>query len=137
MDYISKKRNRGYTLIEILIVLVILLGIVMMLGRTISGAKDAAKHNQAMVDMNGAVKTALMLQFSKQQNTSPGSDAATIIRGWGTGKDLSTVIPGINIKDPWGKQYKITGTATEVTVRTANYVKAGDPEIKIPLADFQ
>jgi type II secretory pathway pseudopilin PulG len=129
------------TIIEILIVLAIMLGIVVMLTRGIRGAKDAAKEQQALVDMNGAVKTSLIMRFARERNLPANTSKSTaqILTSLMKG-NVSTIV-GSPIKSPWGTNYLVaystTGANKGVTITVEGHTAASDPKVVIPIEDFE
>lgn len=90
------RRNHGFTIIELIVVLAILAGIVVMLAKGVGGGAEAAKVNQAKVDMNGRVQSAIMLYAATLDNVNEFNV-----------DDITKKNYLYDIKDPWGDDYKI------------------------------
>ncbi|MDR1233430.1 MAG: type II secretion system GspH family protein [Puniceicoccales bacterium] len=90
-----KKRNSGFTLVEILIVLVILSGIVAMLTRGTMSGRQAAKVNQTKVDMEGRIKTAVIARVALKGVVPAATDFT----------ETNLVVGQDGLKDPFGENY--------------------------------
>ncbi|MDR2628535.1 MAG: type II secretion system GspH family protein [Puniceicoccales bacterium] len=127
---ILNRRNRGFTLIEILIVLVILAGIVAMLTRGTMGGRNAALVNQTKVDMNGRIRTAVISRVSLL-----GQMPADIALDF-TESNLLLGTDGLN--DPFGDQYsfEINGTnPKEVVIKPKAGGKAATMNVPSVVVD--
>jgi type II secretory pathway pseudopilin PulG len=92
---ILNKRNYSFTIIELLVVPAILAGVVIMLPNEVTGSKETALIQQAKVDMNGRVKTAILSYVGRKG--VPTSSSAQLYT------DI-TAISG-ELKDPWKTEY--------------------------------
>ncbi|MDR2776891.1 MAG: type II secretion system GspH family protein [Puniceicoccales bacterium] len=102
---ILNKKSRGFTLVEILIVLVILAGIVAMLTKGTMGGRNAALVNQTKIDMTGRIKTAII---SKASLLGKVPDSTT---------DLTATALGLgDINDAFGKAYEFAVSGKTVTI---------------------
>jgi hypothetical protein len=102
---ILNKRNRDFTLIEILIFLIILTGIVVMLTKSPGKGHEAALAHQTRIDMNGRIKTAISSKAATLTGTPQMSDFNT-----------HTALRLSDVKDPFGQEYKISVSGNEVTI---------------------
>ena len=119
------KRNHGFTIIELIVVLAILAGIVVMLAKGVGGGAEAAKVNQAKVDMNGRVQSAIMLYAATLDKVSEFKAGDITAK-----KYLS------DIKDPWGEDYKITVNGDKITIATgAKGAAAGVNNVVVDLSN--
>ncbi|MDR1457573.1 MAG: type II secretion system GspH family protein [Puniceicoccales bacterium] len=124
---ILNKRNRGFTLIEILIVLVILAGIVVMLTKGTMGGRDAARANQTKIDMQGRIKTAIISMISLKGKMVAAADLTEASLGVGTG----------GLLDPFGESYTFTVTNNVVTITPgAIAVAKGVPNVDVDCTPY-
>lgn len=118
------KRNHGFTIIELIVVLAILAGIVVMLAKGVGGGAEAAKVNQAKVDMNGRVQSAIMLYAATLDKVDDfKTDELT------SKKYLS------DTDDPWGEKYDIKREGNVVKINAGKKGKdAGVKEVEVDLS---
>ncbi len=119
------KRNHGFTIIELIVVLAILAGIVVMLAKGVGGGAEAAKVNQAKVDMNGRVQSAIMLYAATLDKVDDfKADELT------SKKYLS------DTDDPWGEKYDIKREGSVVKINAGEKGKAaGVKEVTVDLSN--
>ncbi|MDR1173376.1 MAG: type II secretion system GspH family protein [Puniceicoccales bacterium] len=126
-----KKRNSGFTLVEILIVLVILAGIVVMLTRGTMSGRKAALANQTKIDMEGRVKTAIVAKVALLGRMPQANDLTEAALGFKAGE----------LVDPFKEAYEITpGPGNkEATISPKAGGKAKDyntPNVTVDLEPF-
>lgn len=114
------RRNHGFTIIELIVVLAILAGIVVMLAKGVGGGAQAAKVNQAKVDMNGRVQSAIMLYAATLDSVKDFKSGDLIDK-----KYLSDIL------DPWGQNYQIQLNENDKKVT----IKAGESGQKAGVND--
>ncbi|MDR0693296.1 MAG: type II secretion system GspH family protein [Puniceicoccales bacterium] len=131
MNILNKlnKRNRGFTLIEILIVLVILAGIVAMLTKGTIGGRNAARVNQMKLDMSGRIATAVIAR------------AAVLGKVPDAKNDLTTVYLGTDLTDPFGGTYQFDSDDKnkKVTIKPQSggeAAKLGVPPVVVDLTPY-
>jgi prepilin-type N-terminal cleavage/methylation domain-containing protein len=127
---ILNKRNRGFTLVEILIVLIILTGIVVMLTKSTSGGRRAALVQQTKIDMNGRIKTAIISRAAAVGQALSSSDLTEIALGL----DATT-----GLLDPFKDKYVLTPNGTKVTIAPAlsgEAAAAGLPSVVVDVEPY-
>jgi general secretion pathway protein G len=92
----QRRRRRGMTLIEIMVVITILGLIAAAVGVAVIPQLNAAKVDRAKLDM-GSIQNALKLYYAKKGNYP---DTATGLKGLVDTRALESVP-----KDPWGNDY--------------------------------
>lgn len=110
-----KKSEKGFTLVEIMIVLAILGSIFALLAGRFAGARDKAKIKEAGIQM-GQIANALSnynLDCSGYPNSLDGLKKADDCRNWGpnayyTGK----------LTDPWNHAYQYEKSGSEFTLKS-------------------
>ncbi len=119
------KRNHGFTIIELIVVLAILAGIVVMLAKGVGGGAEAAKVNQAKVDMNGRVQSAIMLYTATLDKVDDFKADELISKKYLSDTD-----------DPWGEKYDIKRTGNVVKINAGKKGKdAGVKEVEVDLSN--
>lgn len=119
------KRNHGFTIIELIVVLAILAGIVVMLAKGVGGGAEAAKINQAKVDMNGRVQSAIMLYTATLDKVDDFKADELISKKYLSDTD-----------DPWGEKYDIKRTGNVVKINAGKKGKdAGVKEVEVDLSN--
>lgn len=119
------KRNHGFTIIELIVVLAILAGIVVMLAKGVGGGAEAAKINQAKVDMNGRVQSAIMLYAATLDKVDDFKADELISKKYLSDTD-----------DPWGEKYDIKRTGNVVKINAGKKGKdAGVKEVEVDLSN--
>jgi general secretion pathway protein G len=124
MSQHKKKANRGFTLIELMIVIVIIGVLATLLVPKIMNAPDNAKRTAAMADIK-TIESALKLYRLDTGNyptTEQGLEAlirkpdmAPVPKKWRDGGYLEgTSVP----KDPWGTPYYYTASSSSTTSST-------------------
>ena len=121
----ARRRARGMTLVEIMVVLVIL-GLIM--GAVVVAVVprlEEARHDRAMLDIQN-IRAALKLYYAKKgQYPDTGSGLKALIDGQYLEK----------IQDPWGNDYVYTSEGRgEPTI--ASYGRDGQPGGEGPDADI-
>ncbi|MDR1528362.1 MAG: type II secretion system GspH family protein [Puniceicoccales bacterium] len=124
---ILNKQNRGFTLIEVLIVLAILAGIAVTLTRSVGSGRDAALAQQTRIDMDGRIRTAIVAKVSSSRVIpQSGVIEATYL-------NLNTT------NDPYREPYEFTVSGNIVTVSPKSGGKAataGVTPITIDLSPY-
>lgn len=119
------KRNHGFTIIELIVVLAILAGIVVMLAKGVGGGAEAAKINQAKVDMNGRVQSAIMLYTATLDKVDDFKADELISKKYLSDTD-----------DPWGEKYDIKRDGNVVKINAGKKGKdAGVKEVEVDLSN--
>lgn len=119
------KRNHGFTIIELIVVLAILAGIVVMLAKGVGGGAEAAKINQAKVDMNGRVQSAIMLYAATLDKVDDFKADELISKKYLSDTD-----------DPWGEKYDIKRDGNVVKINAGKKGKdAGVKEVEVDLSN--
>lgn len=119
------KRNHGFTIIELIVVLAILAGIVVMLAKGVGGGAEAAKVNQAKVDMNGRVQSAIMLYTATLDKVDDFKAEELTSKNYLSDTD-----------DPWGEKYNIKRDGNFVEINAGEKgKKAGVKALKIDLSN--
>lgn len=119
------KRNHGFTIIELIVVLSILAGIVVMLAKGVGGGAEAAKINQAKVDMNGRVQSAIMLYTATLDKVDDFKADELISKKYLSDTD-----------DPWGEKYDIKRDGNVVKINAGKKGKdAGVKEVEVDLSN--
>ncbi|MDR0742415.1 MAG: type II secretion system GspH family protein [Puniceicoccales bacterium] len=124
---ILNKRNRGFTLVEILIVLIILAGIITMLTKGTMSGRKAALANQTKIDMQGRVKSAVIAKVALLGQMPQTTDLTEA--GLGFQKD--------ELKDPFKEAYtfKIEGNTVTIEAGTTA-TKLGTPAVNVDCTPF-
>jgi general secretion pathway protein G len=99
-------KSKGFTLIEILIVVLIIGVVVAVVGRNISGGSEATKIGLAKADMNGNVKTQVFAAVARAVTSSPN--------------EVNAALDRIHPKDPWGSEYTKVYKDGSVTISVTN-----------------
>jgi prepilin-type N-terminal cleavage/methylation domain-containing protein len=123
---ILNKRNRGFTLIEILIVLAILAGIAVTLTKSVGSGRDAALAQQTRIDMDGRIRTAIVAKISSDRKMPAGTIDAKFL-------NLDTV------NDPYREPYTFAVNGNAITVapkQDGKAKKAGVDKITIDLSPY-
>lgn len=119
------KRNHGFTIIELIVVLAILAGIVVMLSKGVGGGAEAAKVNQAKVDMNGRVQSAIMLYAATLDKVDDFKAEELTSKNYLSDTD-----------DPWGEKYDIKREGNVVEINAGKKGKdAGVKEVEVDLSN--
>ncbi|MDR2603688.1 MAG: type II secretion system GspH family protein [Puniceicoccales bacterium] len=124
---ILNKRNRGFTLIEILIVLAILAGVVVTLTRSVGSGREAALAQQTRIDMDGRIRTAIVAKVSSTRAMPQQGDINAVFLSLDT------------LNDPYRQAYQFSVNGNIVTVSPAQGGKAaaaGVGPINIDLSPY-
>ena len=121
MAYTHKRRERGFTLIELMVVLIILALLVTMIVPNVVGKSDEAKVKKAQMDI--AMIEALLDQFYLDMDRYPTTEEGlgSLYRSPDEDEDKwKGPYPKKPISaDPWGNRYVYQ-------VQTVNYVRPND-----------
>ncbi|MDR2432600.1 MAG: type II secretion system GspH family protein [Puniceicoccales bacterium] len=124
---ILNKRNRGFTMIEILIVLAILAGIVVSLTKSVGSGRDAALAQQTRIDMDGRIRTAIVAKVSATRVMPTKSAITAAYLGLDT------------LNDPYRQTYEFEVNSNIITVKPNGKGKAkaaGVNDIIIDLSPY-
>ena len=107
MNYISRKFKKGFTLIELMLVVIIIGILVAMIAPRMSGRSEQARVAVAQADVDLNVATALKLyelDNGAYPTTDEGLDA--LLTAPSTAKNWKGPYLEKKPVDPWGNQYK-------------------------------
>ncbi|MDR1890802.1 MAG: type II secretion system GspH family protein [Puniceicoccales bacterium] len=127
---ILNKRNRGFTLVEVLVVLIILTGIAVMFTKSTGGGRRAALVQQTKIDMNGRIKTAIIARAAAVGRVLTKDDLTVAALGL----DATT---GLN--DPFKQPYKLTPNGAIVTIapqEKGQAEEAGVPNVSVDVTPY-
>jgi general secretion pathway protein G len=126
----SGSGNKGFTLIELMVVIVILSILAVYMAPRLVGRDDQARQLRAKVDIE-ALETALKLyrlDTGTYPTTQQGLEALTIqpegVRNWRSGGYLEK---GRLLKDPWGNEYIYLSPGTHGEFDIISYGADGQP----------
>jgi general secretion pathway protein G len=128
----KNRRMRGFTLVELLVVLAILTLLAGLVGPRVLNQLGGAKHKTAGVQISEIEKSLELfkLDVGRFPTTEEGLDAlakkpATVTTGW-SGPYMKGGVP----VDPWGKpyRYQLQGGAIEILSLGGDGAPGGDGE---------
>jgi general secretion pathway protein G len=126
----SGSGNKGFTLIELMVVIVILSILAVYMAPRLVGRDDQARQLRAKVDIE-ALETALKLyrlDTGSYPTTQQGLEALTIqpegAKNWRSGGYLEK---GRLLKDPWGNEYIYLSPGTHGEFDIISYGADGQP----------
>lgn len=108
MNFVAKPKNKqkGFTLVEIMIVLVILGGLFAVLSRGVFGQKDKANQNMAKITISKIASAVEMFyndcdQYPQDLNQLVTKPSEDVCENW---QPKGYVSPK-DLKDPWKREY--------------------------------
>ncbi|NLO90293.1 MAG: prepilin-type N-terminal cleavage/methylation domain-containing protein [Clostridia bacterium] len=99
------KDKKGFTLIELMVVVIIIGILVAIVVPNFLGRVDKAKESRVMADLNSIATAAQMYRIDNDENKWPSS--LSELKSYGIDE---------NISDPWGGNYRITSKNDEFSV---------------------
>jgi general secretion pathway protein G len=128
----QRQRNRGFTLIEIVIVLVILAGIMALVGPRVFGGLGKAKSNEAKIKMEQLANQLEMfkLEVGRYPSASEGLKALVSCPSGVANCSGGYVKDAKQLLDPWGNEYRysVSGSKYELSTLGADGKEGGTGE---------
>lgn len=114
-----RKSRKGFTMVELMVVIVIMAVLGLAIMPSLMGSSDKAKYSRAWSDLN-AITNAFIGYYGKE-GTFPAITAGPLSGAFGaTGVPKDTFqsflnTPLANLKDPWGVEYQIASNWSVTT----------------------
>ncbi len=113
------KSRKGFTMVELMVVIVIMAVLGLAIMPSLIGSSDKAKYSRAWSDLN-AIANAFIGYYGRKGTiaTISAASGAGLVTALGDAKDtlqsfLNTPID--SLKDPWGNEYQIAGNWNSTT----------------------
>lgn len=133
-----RQRHYGFTLIEIVIVLVILAGIMALVGPRVFGGLGKAKSNEAKIKMEQVANQLEMfkLEVGRYPTAAEGLKALVSCPSGVANCTNGYVKDAKQLQDPWGNEfrYSVTGSKYEISSLGADGKEGGtgeDADVKV------
>lgn len=128
----ANKRSRGFTLLELIMVLVILGAIMALVGPRVFGGLGKAKSGQAKIQMEqiGGALDMFKLEVGRYPSQSEGLNALVTAPSGAGNWNGPYLKDSKMIKDPWGNDFKYTvsGSKYEISSMGADGKDGGTGE---------